>query len=74
MIYRLETPVATFELRREPLGMWDIWVNEMPTLTFATPEEAAAAVRRRESGYAIWDNADYAAPEGLDGWERVGEG
>ena len=74
MIYRLETPVAMFELRREPLGMWDLWVNGTPTLTFASPEEAAAAVHGRESGYAVWDNADCPSPVSLDGWEQFDEG
>ena len=40
MPYRPETPVAKFELRKEPLWMWDIWVNGVTTLTFASAEEA----------------------------------
>ncbi len=73
MIYRLKTSLATFELRREPLGMWDIWINETPTLTFPSPQEAAEAVRMKQSGYAVWDNAEEAAPDDLSGWEQVEE-
>ncbi len=54
--------------------MWDLWVNGTPTLTFASPEEAAVAVHGRESGYAVWDNADAASPASLDGWEQLGAG
>ena len=25
--YLLKTEVATFEIQREPLGLWDLWVN-----------------------------------------------
>ena len=72
MIYRLRTRAAAFELRREPQGMWDLWVDDTPTLTFATPEEGAAAVAAKESGAANWDNAPEAAPADLSGWERAG--
>lgn len=71
MIYRLRTPAASFELRREPQGMWDLWVDGTPTLTFATPEEGAAAVAARETGAAGWDNASAPAPADLSGWERA---
>lgn len=71
MIYRLRTAAAAFELRREPQGMWDLWVDGTPTLTFAAPEEGAAAVAAKESGAANWDNASETAPADLSGWERV---
>ena len=73
MIYRLETAIAAFELRQEPLGMWDLWVDGTPTLTFPSPEEAAQAVVDRESGYSVWDNSECDAPADLSGWERVAE-
>ena len=73
MLYRLKTPIAEFELRREPLGMWDIWVNGAATMTYATAEEACRAVAARESGYVLWDNAEETAPGDLSGWERIDE-
>ena len=42
--YLLKTDIATFEIKKEPLGLWDLWVNSMPILTFASPEDAADAV------------------------------
>ena len=42
--YLLKTEIATFEIKKEPLGLWDLWVNSMPTLTFVSPEAAADAV------------------------------
>lgn len=67
--YRLDTDVAKFVIRSEPLGLWDLWVNEMPTLTFETPEEAAKAVFIQNSGYVVWDQlTQHSAPAGLDGW------
>ena len=69
MIYRYATDVAVFELRQEPLGMWDLWVDATPTLTFASPQEAAQAVADKASGYAVWDNCELDAPADLSGWE-----
>lgn len=67
--YRLDTEVAKFVIRSEPLGLWDLWVNDMPTLTFATPEEAARSVYVQNSGYVVWDQlAEHPAPAELDGW------
>ena len=73
MIYRLETAIAVFELRQEPLGMWDLWVDDTPTLTFPSPEEAAEAVSGKESGYSVWDNDECKAPADLSSWERIEE-
>ena len=28
--YTLKTDLAIFEIKREPLGLWDLWVNSMP--------------------------------------------
>ena len=55
-IYKMKTTIATFEIKMEPLGLWDLWVNSMPTLTFATPEDAASAVADKKTGYSLWDN------------------
>lgn len=73
MIYRLRTAVAVFELRQEPLGMWDLWVDHAQTLTFPSPEEAARAVADKQSGYSVWDNDDEEAPADLACWEQVEE-
>ena len=72
MKYKLETDVSKFVIRQEPLGLWDLWVDGMPTLTFPTPEDAAKAVYVQESGYIVWDQLqEHTAPEGLDGWEKL---
>ena len=73
MIYRLETAISVFELRQEPLGMWDLWVDGTPTLTFTSPEEAAQAVCDKQSGYSVWDNDDTQAPADLPHWKQVEE-
>jgi hypothetical protein len=44
MEYTLDTETAKFEIRQEPLGMWDLWVDGMPTITFEIPEDAARSV------------------------------
>ena len=46
--YMLKTDLAIFEIKREPLGLWDLWVNSMPTLTFESPEDAAKAVNEKK--------------------------
>ena len=56
--YLLKTEIATFEIKREPLGLWDLWVNSMPTLTFVLPEAAADAVVNKKTGYSVWDSQD----------------
>lgn len=67
--YHLETDVAKFAIRSEPLGLWDLWVDEMPTLTFATPEDAARAVFLQNTGYVVWDQlTQHSAPAELVGW------
>ncbi len=72
MKYKLETGVSTFEIQIEPLGMWDLWVDNMPTLTFHTPEEAAIAVYEQQSGYTTWDLLErHTAPKDLSGWQKV---
>ena len=40
------------------MGLWDLWVNSMPTLTFELPEGAANAVNEKRTGYAVWDNQE----------------
>ena len=72
MKYKLETSVSKFIIRQEPLGLWDLWVDGMPTRTFPTPEDAARAVYEQESGYIVWDQMEkHGAPKGLDGWEKL---
>jgi hypothetical protein len=72
MKYRLETRISTFEIQKEPLGMWDLWVDNLPTLTFSSPEEAAQAVYEQQSGYTIWDLLEEKiAPKDLSGWQII---
>ena len=67
--YLLETNTAKFEIRQEPHGMWDLWVDGMPTLAFASAEDAARSVYQQHTGYVIWDQLEeHQAPETLDGW------
>ena len=69
MEYLLDTKLAKFEIRQEPLGMWDLWVDGMPTITFDTPEDAAKSVRDGRSGYVSWDQLEENdAPDDLSGW------
>ena len=71
MEYLLNTEIAKFAIRTEPLGLWDLWVDEMPTLTFATPEDAARAVYEQNTGYIVWDQLEqHSAPATLAGWEQ----
>ncbi len=71
MEYSLDTEVAKFVIRSEPLGLWDLWVNEMPTMTFASPEDAAHAVFEQNTGYIVWDQLEeHSAPESIDGWAK----
>ena len=72
MKYKLETEVSTFEIQKEPLGLWDLWVDNLPTLTFKTPEEAAQAVYEQNSGYTTWDLLEeHPAPKELSGWKKI---
>ena len=72
MKYKLETEVSVFVIQREPLGMWDLWVDGMPTRTFHTPEDAAKAVHEQDSGYAVWDQLErHSAPADLRGWRQI---
>lgn len=72
MKYKLVTKISKFEIQKEPLGLWDLWVDGMPTLTFPTPEEAAKAVYEQRSGFTTWDILEeHSAPESLDGWEKI---
>ncbi|MDW3095439.1 MAG: hypothetical protein R8G33_07200 [Gammaproteobacteria bacterium] len=69
MEYKLDTDVAKFEIHQEPHGLWDLWVDGMPTLTFESPEEAARSVYNKHTGYVIWDQLDeHDAPEDINGW------
>ncbi len=69
--YKLKTSVSEFVIHQEPLGLWDLWVDDMPTRTFPTPDDAARAVYEQDSGYIVWDQLEeHNAPEGLGGWEK----
>ena len=59
----------------EPLGLWDLWVNSMPTLTFASPEEAAYAVIQKKTGYSLWDNQEKKISNDLkiERWEEIAD-
>ena len=64
--YRLKTDIAVFEIKKEPLGLWDLWINSMPTLTFQSPEDAAYAVVNKKTGYFVWDNQEKVISEDLN--------
>ena len=71
MEYTLDTDLAKFEIRQEPHGLWDLWVDGMPTLTFQSPEDAARSVYNGRSGYVVWDQlAEHSAPAEIDGWVK----
>ena len=75
MIYRIKTDIALFEIKKEPLGLWDLWVNSMPTLTFESPQEAANAVLIKKTGYSIWDNQEKTISDyfKIENWEKFYE-
>ncbi len=71
MEYTLDTDVAKFEIHQEPQGLWDLWVDGMPTLTFESPEDAARSVYNKRTGYVVWDQLDeHSAPEDINGWTK----
>lgn len=63
--YKLKTDIAVFEIKKEPLGLWDLWINSMPTLTFQSPEDAVYAVINKKTGYSMWDNQEKVISEDL---------
>ena len=71
--YLLKTDIATFEIKKEPLGLWDLWVNSMPTLTFVSPEAAADAVVNKKTEYSVWDSQDKLIRDKmkLGKWDKV---
>ena len=71
--YLLKTDIATFEIKKEPLGLWDLWVNSMPTLTFVSPADAADAVVNKKTGYSVWDSQDKLISDKLrvKNWDKV---
>lgn len=71
--YKIKTEIAIFEIKMEPLGLWDLWVNSMPTLTFSSPEEAANAVIQKKTGYSLWDSQDEKISEDfkLEYWDEI---
>ena len=75
MIYRIKTDIALFEIKKEPLGLWDLWVNSMPTLTFESPQEAANAVINKKTGYSAWDSQEKKISDffKIENWEKFSE-
>ena len=73
--YRIKTEIAVFEIKEEPLGSWDLWINSMPTLTFASPEDAANAVINKKTGYSIWDNQtkNFGSEFSIENWSQITE-
>ena len=71
--YRIKTDIAVFEIIKEPLGLWDLWVNSMPTLTFASPEDAVNAVIQKKTGYSVWDSQIKSIDSSFDikNWEKI---
>ena len=75
IIYKIKTDIAIFEIKAEPLGLWDLWINSMPTLTFASPQEAVNAVINKKTGYYAWDNQKNKISDGrkIENWEKFFE-
>ena len=71
--YKLKTDIAVFEIKKEPLGLWDLWINSMPTLTFQSPEDAVCAVVNKKTGYSVWDNQEKVIGEDLNlkNWAKL---
>ena len=47
----------------------------MPTLTFASPEDAANAVINKKTGYSIWDNQTekFGSEFSIENWSKIPE-
>jgi len=73
--YKIKTDLAVFEIKKEPLGLWDLWVNSMPTLTFTSPQDAVDAVINKKTGYSLWDSQEISIGSDLniDNWEELKE-
>jgi hypothetical protein len=73
--YKIKTDLAVFEIKKEPLGLWDLWVNSMPTLTFNSPQDAVDAVINKKTGYSLWDSQEISIGSDLniDNWEELEE-
>ena len=71
--YKIKTDLAVFEIKKEPLGLWDLWVNSMPTLTFNSPQDAVDAVINKKTGYSLWDSQEISIGSDLniDNWEAL---
>ena len=71
--YRIKTDIAVFEIIKEPLGLWDLWVNSMPTLTFTSPEDAVNAVIQKKTGYSVWDSQIKSIDSSFNikNWEKI---
>ena len=71
--YKIKTEIATFEIK------WNHWVFgifgliPMPTLTFASPEDAVNAVIQKKTGYSLWDNQAEEINDDLrlEYWEEI---
>ena len=73
--YKIKTDLAVFEIKKEPLGLWDLWVNSMPTLTFNSPQDAVDAVINKKTGYSLCDSQEISIGSDLniDNWEELEE-
>tara|TARA_B100001057_G_scaffold458416_1_gene507651 strand:- start:84 stop:323 length:240 start_codon:yes stop_codon:yes gene_type:complete len=73
--YKIQTKIAIFEIKKEPLGLWDLWINSMPTLTFSSPEDAANAVINKKTGYSVWDNQseNFGCEFSIENWSQLPE-
>mgnify|MGYP006906462573 FL=1 len=73
VIYKIKSDIAIFEIKAEPQGLWDLWINSMPTLTFSSPQEAANAVINKKTGYFIWDNQEKKISDHfkIENWEKI---
>ena len=45
----------------------------MPTLTFASPKDAANAVIEKKTGYSVWDSQEkeFGNEFSIDNWEKL---
>ncbi len=74
MSYLYRTQGGTFSIEPDDtgIGTWKLCIGGMWLASFATPEDAAAAFRRRETGWPDWDALDGGEiPGSLTDWEEL---
>jgi len=74
MSYLYRTQVGTFSIEPDDTGneAWKLCIGGIWLASFGTPEEAASALPRRDTGWRDWDTLDsHRVPADLTEWEEL---